>query len=107
MPPRSIELRLPNCQRPITPSSSVSTQIRTNTFDSGPHKPSEVVLDVRNDWWKMEVVFRAGGYTVYLLAFGSDGKPAWTRLSADGGATPAGARLVARKFWGEIANSPS
>jgi hypothetical protein len=86
-------------------------QVLINNFDSGPHKPGEVVLDVRNDHWQMEVKYEKFGateccYFIYMFALNSDGKPAWTRLAANGGERPAGARLVARKFWGEIASTP-
>jgi len=88
------------------PCESHEMQILTDAFDSTPHKRGDLVFDVRNDWWQLEVRFQDRAYYIYLLARDPDGKPTWTRLTAYGGTTPADVRLLALKYWGEMANAP-
>jgi hypothetical protein len=84
----------------------VTMQILTDTFDAGPHSEGDLVLDVLNDCCQMNVRFEEGAYYIYLSARASDGKTSWTRLTAYGGETPEGARVLAWKFWGEIVRTP-
>jgi hypothetical protein len=64
-------------------------------------------LDVRDEKWQMEVRFDRGAYTIYVFRLDDAGKPFWTRLAANGGPTPDGARLRARKFWRDIVGEAS
>ena len=66
-------------------------QVLTNTFAAGPHKEYEVVLDVRDDKWQMEVRFEQGSYTIYCFRLDGAGSR---------GCTAAGAEVLARDCAG-------